>query len=192
VTRATGCRGARSAPSRSTRRTPPPLAQNPRFAEEPGTLYRESRGHGGLACESCHGSPLAIWPVPNPDASDNVPVLQLQGHAGTLSDCGVCHQAPFGGVAGLGGPHGMHAVADPDWIKGEGDWHGEVYEDERERTGMDVCAPCHGGNHKGTRLATTFVDRVLRDSEGTVRAVVPEGTQISCGLCHSLAKSFDD
>jgi len=170
----------------------PTLATNPRFAGEPDTLYRESRGHGGLACEACHGSPHAIWPNPNPDANDNVPAVQLQGHAGALSECSVCHQTPFGALAALGGPHGMHAVADPSWIKGEGDWHGEVYEQELQRNGRDACAACHGADHRGRRLSRTFADRVLRDGEGNVRAIVPEGTAISCGLCHTLAKSFED
>jgi hypothetical protein len=78
------------------------------------------------------------------------------------------------------------------WIKSEGDWHGGVYERELERTGQDVCAACHGVDHRGRRLARTSADRVLRDDEGTVRAIVPEGTAISCGLCHTLAKSFKE
>ncbi|MDJ0786887.1 MAG: PKD domain-containing protein [Myxococcota bacterium] len=170
----------------------PTLTPNPRFAEEPGTLYRESIGHGGLACEACHGSPHAVWPNPDPAANDNVTAVQLQGHAGTLSECSVCHESTIGGQALLGGPHGLHAVADPDWIKGPGDWHGKVYERELERTGVDVCAACHGRNHRGTRLSRTFTDRVLRDAGGRIRAIVPAGAVISCGLCHSLDESFDD
>ncbi|RMG31576.1 MAG: hypothetical protein D6721_00720, partial [Gammaproteobacteria bacterium] len=50
----------------------PRLATNRRFAEQPGTLYRDSHGHGGLACEACHGSTHAVWPNANPQANDNV------------------------------------------------------------------------------------------------------------------------
>jgi len=35
------------------------------------------------------------------------------------------------------------------------------------------------------------VDRVLRDAEGVVRARLAQGDVVSCGLCHSLEKSFD-
>jgi hypothetical protein len=71
-----------------------------RFAEEPGTLYRNSKGHGGLFCETCHGSPHAI--VPTIVEADNFQNIALQGHAGTLSECQVCHgpKVPSGA-----GPH---------------------------------------------------------------------------------------
>ena len=68
----------------------PILATNKRFAEEPGKLYRKSKGHGGLACEACHGSTHAIWSA---NANDNVAATQLQGHAGTIGECSTCHQA---------------------------------------------------------------------------------------------------
>jgi hypothetical protein len=71
-----------------------------RFAEEPGKLYRNSKGHGGLYCETCHGSPHAILPSTQPN--DNIQSIALQGHAGTLSECQVCH----GPVVPSGhGPH---------------------------------------------------------------------------------------
>jgi hypothetical protein len=60
-----------------------------RFAEEPGKLYRNSKGHGGLFCETCHGSPHAILPSSQP--ADNIQNIALQGHAGTLKECKVCH-----------------------------------------------------------------------------------------------------
>ncbi len=71
------------------------------FAENPGKRYRDSVGHGGLYCESCHGSTHAILPSTQPN--DNIQNIALQGHAGTLSDCRVCH-----GVVPSGpGPHGI-------------------------------------------------------------------------------------
>ena len=71
------------------------------YAEEPGKLFRESRGHGGLFCSACHGEPHAI--VPSGNARDNVQNIALQGYAGTLSNCATCH-----GVTPSGpGPHGI-------------------------------------------------------------------------------------
>jgi hypothetical protein len=73
----------------------------PNYAEEPGKLFRNSKGHGGLFCSACHGSPHAIFPSENP--RDNVQNIALQGYAGTLSDCAVCHgYYPTGA-----GPHGI-------------------------------------------------------------------------------------
>lgn len=86
------------------------------FAEEPGKLFRESRGHGGLFCSACHGEPHAIAPSGN--ARDNVQNTALQGHAGTLSDCTVCH-----GVTPTGaGPHGIIASG-PCCTGSRGDIH---------------------------------------------------------------------
>lgn len=70
------------------------------FAEEPGKLYRMSRGHGGLFCSSCHNSPHAILPTVQPN--DNLQSIRLQGYAGALGDCMICHTtAPT-----APGPHG--------------------------------------------------------------------------------------
>lgn len=57
--------------------------------EETGKLFRDSRGHGGVKCEACHGSPHAIAPSVN--ARDNVQAIALQGYAGTINKCTVCH-----------------------------------------------------------------------------------------------------
>ncbi|GMU37219.1 MAG: hypothetical protein KJ057_06380 [Phycisphaerae bacterium] len=57
--------------------------------EEPGKLFRFSRGHGGVACLTCHGSPHAITPTLT--AVDNVQSMRLQGRPGTINDCLVCH-----------------------------------------------------------------------------------------------------
>jgi len=72
------------------------------YAEEPGKLFRQSKGHGGLYCESCHGSTHAI--LPSTEERDNIQAIRLQGYAGTLQECSVCHgdNAPDGP-----GPHGM-------------------------------------------------------------------------------------
>ena len=76
----------------------------PQYAEEPGKLFKNSRGHGGLFCSACHNSPHAILPTTQP--RDNVQNIALQGFAGTLSECSVCHgYTPTGP-----GPHGIPAV----------------------------------------------------------------------------------
>lgn len=73
------------------------------YAEETGQLYRNSKGHGGLFCTTCHGSPHAI--VPSREENDNLQNYNLQGYAGTLSDCKVCHTTNPTGA----GPHGIYA-----------------------------------------------------------------------------------
>jgi hypothetical protein len=63
----------------------------PGFAfEEPGKLYKDSRGHNGVKCASCHGSPHAISPSVQPN--DNVQAIAAQGYAGTINNCNVCHK----------------------------------------------------------------------------------------------------
>lgn len=57
--------------------------------EEPGKLYKESRGHGGVLCATCHQSPHVIAPSTNP--ADNAQAIKLQGMSGTLRKCSVCH-----------------------------------------------------------------------------------------------------
>ena len=169
--------------------TPIELADS-RFAENPGTLYRNSLdNHAGIACEGCHGSPHAIWPNRDPNANDNVTAIQLQGHAGTIRECTVCHEANSFPDGTLDGPHGMHPVNDPNWIKSKGDFY---HEDFVWDNGEDQCASCHGADHLGTRLSRVPVDRVLTDADGVVRATLLAGDIVSCDLCHDLDKSFED
>jgi hypothetical protein len=54
-----------------------------------GTLYRNSRGHGGLYCVACHNSPHAWWP--SKQWSDNLQPVKLQKAPYALSDCRICH-----------------------------------------------------------------------------------------------------
>lgn len=60
--------------------------------EPPGVLYRNAFGHGGVACFACHGSPHATTPTVT--VRDNLQALRLQGHAGVIDDCSVCHTQP--------------------------------------------------------------------------------------------------
>ncbi|MCP4255559.1 MAG: hypothetical protein GY775_19565 [Candidatus Scalindua sp.] len=168
----------------------PLKAARPRFAENPGTLYRNSIGHGGVGCEGCHGSPHAIWPNRNPDANDNVTAIQLQGHKGSIRECTVCHKVNSFPNGTMDGPHGMHPVNDPIWIKSKDDMYHEDY--VKDAQGNDQCAACHGVDHRGTRLSKVPVDRVLKDAEGKVRATLSAGDIVSCDLCHDLEKSFDN
>ena len=157
----------------------PRLANNKRFAENKDTLYRNSLGHGGVACEGCHGSTHAIWPNALASANDNVAATQLQGHAGTISECSSCHTSlPLT----LNGPHGMHNVNSSGW--------NTEHEDFYERD-PDACRACHGLNLEGTVLSETATDRIfLRDEDdddegGSGQTItVVKGTAVSCDMCH--------
>lgn len=178
----------------------PIVATNRRFAENmSGTkqvLYRLSKGHGGIFCEACHGSTHAEWPNPTPAANDNVTPVQLQGFAGKLIDCTVCHgTTPFPISAFRGnfdadglmkGPHGMHPVNDRNWNRN----HKEVF--ESGRTPRGTCQACHGARLQGSVLARLPVTRTLICDEGRncrrtpqgKRITLAAGTLISCNLCH--------
>lgn len=58
--------------------------------EQAGTLYRDSKGHHGVHCAACHGSPHAI--TPSVVAADNVQAIAVQGHSGPIDTCTVCHR----------------------------------------------------------------------------------------------------
>ncbi|MDZ4755790.1 MAG: hypothetical protein SGJ11_15000 [Phycisphaerae bacterium] len=57
--------------------------------EQPGKLFKDSIGHGGIYCVTCHGAPHAIGPATTP--VDNLQAITLQGHAGPINTCIVCH-----------------------------------------------------------------------------------------------------
>jgi hypothetical protein len=103
------CHGTMSNVASTIRDGRQPWLQEPRcgdchgatYAEEPGKLFRQSQGHGGLNCSACHGSPHAILPTVEPN--DNLQNIRLQGYAGTLRKCSVCHATPPNGP----GPHGI-------------------------------------------------------------------------------------
>jgi len=78
----------------------------PNYAENPGKLFRQSRGHGNLYCSACHNSPHAILPTNRPE--DNVQNIALQGYRGTLGKCSVCH----GYTPTAPGPHGLYGIPD--------------------------------------------------------------------------------
>jgi hypothetical protein len=89
------------------------------YAEEPGKLFRQSRGHGQLFCSACHGEPHAI--VTSREARDNAENIALQGYAGTLNKCQVCH-----GIIPTGpGPHGLYAPS-CEYLPGDINSNGQV------------------------------------------------------------------
>jgi len=157
-----------------------PGAGNPR-------LYRMSTGHGGVMCEGCHGSTHAEWPVANPQANDNLLALQVQGHAGPISDCSACHQTSALPANTTGGPHNMHLVNEYRFWK---EAHKDMAKHENARPGRGLCGDCHGADHLGTVLSRAPVQRTFV-VEDTPR-VVAAGEPVACNLCHSLEKSFGE
>lgn len=152
----------------------PILSNTSRFAENTSTLYRFSKGHGGVTCENCHGSTHAEWPNSDVLANDNVAALELQGHTGPLSDCSACHLPNTLPITTMNGPHGMHNVNDPRFVS---DLHGDLYDNNHAS-----CQVCHGANLQGTVLSRAASDRTLPKENGTVH--VTKGQMISCTLCH--------
>jgi hypothetical protein len=65
--------------------------------EQTGTLFRDSKGHYGIHCSACHGSPHTITPTVS--QADNVEAVGLQGRTGPISKCEVCHSDPTAGAA---------------------------------------------------------------------------------------------
>lgn len=147
-----------------------------RFATSPDTpaagfsLYRFSTGHGGLQCESCHGATHAEYP--SAEANDNILAMGLQGHAGTIAECTVCHNpVPF---TPNGGPHGMHSTTDK-WVSSHGD--------HVEQNGSGVCAYCHGADYRGTALSTVKTDKTF-SAEGRNYSF-HTGQAVGCFDCHN-------
>ena len=156
-------------------------AENKRFAENE-SLYRLSKGHGGVMCEGCHGSTHAIFPNPLPGANDNIASTQLQGHAGTITECVTCHEDGSLGLT-LDGPHGMHPVGNTRFARD----HEDFAEDN-----ADACRSCHGRNGEGTVLSRTATTRELecKDEKGgwcdaeDQLVQVAAGTEVACTSCH--------
>ena len=152
----------------------PLLVTNPRFAENANTLFRFSKGHGGIACESCHGSTHAIWPNADTAANDNLAAVKLQGFAGTIIACETCHAA--GSLPRTtSGPHGLHNLADARWYDDDG--HGNFYENNKAG-----CKACHGTDLTGTPLAKIATARSFRVENKTIN--YNRGDLVRCNDCH--------
>ncbi len=140
-------------------------------APAPGLdLYRFSFGHGGLACEACHGSTHAEYASSH--LNDNLQSLAAQGHVGTIAECASCH----GGAPETvnGGPHGLHPLG-PAWV----DRHHDVV----EHGGSAACQACHGGDLRGTVLSQSQADWTA-SGEGFSRTFW-RGFRIGCYACHN-------
>jgi len=65
-------------------------SRKPKFEfEQPGKLFKDSKGHGGVHCAACHGPQHATGPAVTPP--DNAQAILQQGSAGVIKDCTVCH-----------------------------------------------------------------------------------------------------
>ncbi|HZU87452.1 MAG TPA: hypothetical protein VFF78_08205 [Anaerolineaceae bacterium] len=64
---------------------------NQNLTSSASALYQNSKAHGGggIYCAACHGSPHAIYPTVT--ERDNQQSIRLQGHAGPIAECSVCH-----------------------------------------------------------------------------------------------------
>jgi hypothetical protein len=150
----------------------PRLAPGSRFAENPNTLFKNSLGHQGIACESCHGSPHAIWETNK--SNDNLAAKTIQGHAGMITECVACHGAGFS-PSGLEGPHGLHVVNSQSFVNGG---HEDLFESNRAS-----CQACHGLNGEGTVLSKTPVKRTFNIEDGRKKTIRADA-RIHCSMCH--------
>ena len=162
----------------------PRVAVNSTFATNTDTpaaglsLYRFSKGHGGLQCEACHGSTHAEYPSSH--LNDNLESTDLQGHLGALADCVACHATSPSTVSG--GPHGMHPVGQA-WVNAHPDALGGG------NAVVADCAVCHGADYRGTVLSRAAGDRTLTTEFGTKQFW--RGFAIGCYDCHSGPSSGD-
>lgn len=136
-------------------------------------LYRFSKGHGGLPCEACHGSTHAEYPSSH--RNDNLQSIALQGHEGTLAECGACHARVPSTVTG--GPHGLHPIGQ-SWV----DKHGDAA--EKNAAG---CRACHGLDYRGTVLSRAQAARTF-DADDYGRKTFAKGAVIGCYSCHNGPK----
>ncbi len=147
----------------------PTFTTNANTPAAPYSLYRFSKGHGGLQCSACHGSTHAEYPAAHPN--DNLQSLALQGHVGKIAECVTCHNTSP--VTTSGGPHGMHPVG-AAWVSAHHDAIGG---------NPAACQACHGADYRGTVLSRAFGDRTLSTEFGT--KVFWRGFTVGCYTCHN-------
>ncbi len=154
------------------------VAVNATFATNPNTpaqgksLFRFSKGHGGLQCEACHGSTHAEFPTWTDN--DNIASKQLQGHIGVVAECITCHATMPNTVAG--GPHGLHPIG-----QGWASSHGDLFE---HGGSISNCQSCHGVDFRGTRLSRAQANRALALEESGAKRFW-RGQTIGCYDCHN-------
>ncbi|MEN6587560.1 MAG: hypothetical protein ABFE02_16085 [Sulfuricella sp.] len=148
-----------------------------RFATAPNkpsagfSLYRFSTGHGNLQCSACHGSTHAEFPTSEPN--DNLQSIALQGYAGTVHECTVCH-ATVPNTAN-GGPHGMHSIGSA--------WVGNHEHSAETASQRASCAYCHGADFRGSPLSQVKMAKTFNADGHNVSYVA--GQQVGCYDCHS-------
>jgi hypothetical protein len=140
------------------------------FPTKQFSLFRYSKGHGNLQCEACHGATHAEYPSSH--VNDNLQSIALQGYAGTVRECTVCHARPP--LTANGGPHGMHTIG-AAWVSS----HGDIV----EQSGPAPCAYCHGSNYRGSPLAQVKAPRTFT-VEGVTRSFAA-GQNVGCYDCHN-------
>jgi hypothetical protein len=149
--------------------------QDTRYASNPDTplagfsLFRMSKGHGGLQCEACHGATHAEYPSSH--RNDNLLAQDVQGRAGTIGECTACHKSVP--TTATGGPHGMHTIGSA-WVSA----HGSTAE-----RGASACAYCHGADYRGGALSTAKAARSFSVEGRTVSYTA--GQKVGCYDCHS-------
>jgi hypothetical protein len=124
-----------------------------------------------MQCESCHGATHAEYP--SSDTNDNLQSIALQGYAGTVRECTVCHTTTP--LSASGGPHGMHTIG-ATWVKEHHDLIGAG-------GGQQGCAYCHGSDFRGTPLSQVKVARSFSTEQGTRSFVA--GQNVGCYDCHN-------
>ena len=137
------------------------------------SLYRFSKGHGGLQCSACHGSTHAEYPSSH--RNDNLQSVKLQGHVGALAECTACHATMPNSLNG--GPHGLHPIGQ-SWVER----HGDAAEHNTAS-----CQACHGTDLRGTVLSRAQADRIFTGEFGVKKFF--RGAEVSCYSCHNGAGS---
>jgi len=137
------------------------------------SLYRFSKGHGGLQCSACHGSTHAEFPSTH--ENDNLRNQALQGHAGVMAECAACHTTMPNTITN--GPHGLHPISN-DWALN----HGDLFEGTPPAATRQQCQACHGTDYKGTVLSRAMGPRTLSTKFGT--RTLWRGKQVGCYDCH--------
>lgn len=146
-----------------------------RFASNANTpatgfnLYRFSKGHGNMQCESCHGATHAEYPSSH--VNDNVQSLAVQGHTGTINECTACHKTVP--VTSNGGPHGMHTIGQ-SWISGH---------ENAAKSNTTSCAYCHGADYRGGALSQVKMAKTFKVENGSKSFAA--GQKVGCYDCHN-------
>ena len=149
-----------------------------RFASNPNTpaagynLYRFSKGHGNMQCESCHGATHAEYPSSH--VNDNVQSLAVQGHTGTINECTACHKTVP--MTATGGPHGLHTIGQ-SWVSGH---------ENAAKAGTAACSYCHGADYRGSALSQVKMAKTFT-VEGRTKSYAA-GQSVGCYDCHNGPK----